>query len=353
MKAFTVETAKLLSALAFAVETDGESMLLESSGERLCISAVGPGSSFTTAIDALCADPLTACVRTKQVLDLIRHLTADVVTFQRQGGVIAVTTAHGLRYRLLTMRSDDLPVIDSVEAASTPISGPLLASMLSTVAFAAETNPNGEERWKALELAAKGGVLSITACCGFQLANAEVAFDGEFYALVPAQNVSLLVRLAGASESLDLAMNGHLLTAQSPVGTVNLRLSALMWPDWRRLIGPVYTHTAQCDVAALKTALSRLLLFCDNDIVRRVGCEWGSDKLTLTVTSPERGEGREEVVGQNGDPFTLAMDGKRLMGLLRTLKDAMTWEMTDGAPVRFTVDTQQPFTFQCVQLPMR
>lgn len=361
MKAFTTSTTDLLPALAFAVETLAEKetipalsfMLLESAGAEVRISATSQDLSFTTTVEAICDEPLTVCVKIKQVYDLVKSVGDAVVTFQQQGGVVAMT-ASNLRYRLLTIPADRFAAIDHVDTATATLSGPLLASMLSAVAFAAETNPNGEARWKALELSAKDGKLNVTGCCGPQLANVETDFDGEFYALVPQRSVALLTKFASQSESLTLALNNHLLTARSSVGTIDIRLSAYAWPDWRPLIQPTYTHAIQCDAETLRRTLSRLLLFCDNDIVRRVGFEWSKDKMVLTCSSPDRGEGREEMaVACNGDTVATAMDGKRLLGLLRASQGTVTWEMSNGVPARFTVDAQQPFSFQCVQLPMR
>lgn len=369
MKAFTIVTADFLAALSLAAETLAPKetipilsfMLLESADGHLRITATSHDLSFTTSMEAITDEPLTTCVKIQQVQRLLRAIEAEVVTFKQEGSVAVITT-DTLRYRLLTMPTDQYPALVHAESPQTPISGPLLASMLSAVAFAAETNPNGEARWKALELEAKGGRLSVTGCCGSQLANAETEFDGEFYALVPERAISLLSKFALKSESLILAMNGQLLTAQSSIGMIDIRLSAYEWPEWRQLIGEQYQHTVQCDTEPLTIALRRLLQFTDNLIVQRIAFEIAADRMIATCTSPERGEGREGIdvtcpsvncPSTNGDSISTAMDGKRLMALLRQTEGVATWELAEGMPSRFTFDGERVFKFQCVQLPMR
>lgn len=350
MIAFTVAAKPLSAALLLAAEVDKAFIRLDAAGGRLQITATDNYCSVITSLPATCDEPLSALVRVEQTAKLIKQLDG-FVTFRAQNGTVSVTSTDRSRHRLPTMDLHRFPEIDLAHGRETAIDGPLLASLLSTVAFAAETNQYGEERWKALELVAEGGVLSVTACCGARLANVTTPFDDEFRMLVPQRVITLLTRFAKDNEVVSLATTSNLLTAFSLTGSVTVRLSAWAWPNWKALILAEYAHAIELDPEPMTAALSRVLVACEKSMAQRVEFELKSGEAILTTASPDRGESREQVpITYNGSTLNLALAGNQLLEFLKQAKGVVCWQYTEGAPVRFTVAGS---SLQYIQLPLR
>lgn len=344
------ETKGTIPVLAFT--------LLELADHHLRLSATDIGRSIITEIEVAGDEPFSLCVQTKRLRDLIGLLQGNVkISQQKNGlGVVAGTSRH----LLPTMEADKFPLIQEAEGGiDSSVSGQLLSEMLSTVSFAVGRNPNLERWCQTLLLEATGGTLSITACNGPQLANAQTPFDGELQVVIGQDGVKPLMEIASKAGSLTLVSSDRFLTARAGKTSLSLQLSTYQWPDWKMLLRPSYSHSAEFEVEALRLALKRSVLSCDEHLsVRGVNFEMNKETVSLAASGQDRGESVETVAVQcpslNGDGATVRLAGDLLLELLRTLKTGTAlWQFGDGATPRFTLKERGAFDFQYLQNPLR
>src|SRR5207253_8466147 len=116
--------------------------------------------AISLSIPAQVDRPVSVCVPAKQLADLVTLMKGSVNFTVRDKQAYAETETA--KYRLPMLPASDFREIAAADDEKLSIDGKLLAGMLSAASIAMETNPNREDRWKSLEIAAIDGKLSIT-----------------------------------------------------------------------------------------------------------------------------------------------------------------------------------------------
>jgi DNA polymerase III sliding clamp (beta) subunit (PCNA family) len=330
--------------------------LLEFSENKLRLSATDIGRSIITEVNGTGDAIFSLCVRIKQFHDLVKLLEGEIVVSEKENSlqVSAGTSCH----LLPVMEASKFPLIQEAKDNQGQIEGATLASMLSAVSFCVGRNPNLERWCQTFLIEAQNESLSITACNGPQLANAQIPFSGSLIAVVPYDGIKPLTEMASRVDSLTLALNERFLTARSGSTSLSLQLSTDKWPDWRMLVKPSYVHSAEFEVRQLGLALRRSILSCEPELpVKGVKFELSKTAAVLTASGRGQGEGSETVeikcLSLNGDAVASRLAGDLLLDALRTLKTGTAlWEFGDDAIPRFTLKEQGAFSFQYLQNPL-
>lgn len=343
----TVERKTTIPILAF--------VLMESENGRVKITGTDLDCAISTRVDAQVKEPFGFCVPVKPLYELVRLMEGAVSLALKDGAVTILS--EGAKHKVGMLPKDSFPefLLATEEVAS--IDGALLGSMMSAALIAAETNPDGEERWKNIEMSARDGELSVTGINGPRIANATTPTDGEFYVLLPLRGANILAGFAEGSEAISLALSDNLLTARSNKGEASFKLSALKWPDWRKVMAPEYHHSIEIDPAVMLPALKRVMLACDGRLISKVNFQLTKNKAILTAQGPNR-EGREEVVIScptlNGNDLEISIAGNQLMEFFRVSKGNALWQIPEGNPaLLFQPKEPLAFGFQYVQATLR
>lgn len=360
---FTINAAELSTALSLLLVTLEPkttipilSFVRVESGEgEIKLSATDMDCAVTVGVPTTITQPIALCMPLRDVSELVRLIKGDIA-FEVKGEWIWATSDK-IRHRFATMPADQLPIITGATDEVATLDGTLLAAMIDAAMIAAETNPNGEERWRNVEVAAKGGELSITGTNGSRLANATTACEAEFYALLPRRSADVLNSFASDSETVTLSLNDNLITARSAKGEASLKLSALVWPDWHALIQSSYTDEIEIDPVTLLPALRRSILTCnDTKGVANIAFELSGDTMSLTAQGRDR-ESQEDVAitcpSLNGNTRRIGMAGDQMLDFFRVCKGAAIWHVPEGTAQRFTPKEPLAFGFQYVQATMR
>lgn len=355
MNAFSVDSKPLAAALALVLGGIGSSakspaygyVLIESGDTMLTLTGSNGSHSVTATTDALCHDPLTACVEARKLANIVRLTPDDLLTFkQTDDRWLSIVTATS-RHRLPTLPRVQFPWIDRPREGGAVIDGQLLASMLIVVSIAAETSPFGEQRWQAMEFDAKDGKLSVTGCNGPRLCNVETDYKGEFYALVPVAGVKLIGELAKRSTAITLNTSTNLITARGEYGYVTVQLLSAPWPNWRMLIQSTYPQTVEFDAATMTVALRRALL--PDPEGARVTIEIEPNRAILTCTS-DYGDSRELVAMVSTGHSVSAFTGNWLLDLFKSITGKVVWQSSPGVPSRFTPKDPNRLNWQYIQM---
>lgn len=367
---FTIDAKVLADALALTLtsaEVKGTEpilsyVLIDARDGKLHLTATDRDIAITTVVDADMNEPSTFCLPMRRTSDLVRLVDGDVAfTVHQPGTTTGVTLKFdGGSHKLPSMEADRFPAIEQADDIKLTIDGPLLSSMLTASMIAMETNPNGEDRWKSVEIEAKDGNLSVTGLCGPRMANATVASDGEFYALLPTKGATVLTAFAAKAETVTLALSPNLLTVRSATSSASFKLSANKWPDWKHVVAVKFAHSVELHTDTMIPTLRRALLACEANKmnVSRVDFELRGEVMNLFSKSADRGEGSEtlklDCPSLNGDTLKVAFAANQLMDFFKVVKGAFIWQVDDGHSVlRFTAMDAMAFEFQYVQGKLR
>lgn len=367
---FTIDAKVLAEALALTLasaEVKGTEpilsfVLMDARDGKLHLTATDRVVAITTAVDAVVTSPVTFCMPMKRTADLVKLIDGKLAfTVSDPGTMTGVRVKFaGGSHRLPAMEADRFPAIESAEDVKLTIDGPLLSSMLTAAMIAMETNPNGEDRWKAVELAAADGKLSVTGICGPRMANATVDADGEFYALLPTKGAVALVTFAAKAGDVTIAMSANLLTVRSATSSATFKLSANKWPDWHAVIAVKFAHAVELHTDTLIPTLRRALLACETNKMNtsRVDFELGGQVINLFAQSPEKGDGTEMLTldcpSLNGSTLKVAFAANQLMDFFKVVRGPFIWQLDESHSVlRFTPKEPLAFEYQYVQGKLR
>jgi DNA polymerase III sliding clamp (beta) subunit (PCNA family) len=359
MRAFTADSATLRPALSLALNALDTNPALEAhhyallqSDMDLHLTVNGQHRSITVTVEALCSDEsVEACVPVKRLHDLLRMIDG-LVTVKQQGEAVRLTTGAAT-HDLLTLPAYRFTALQPATDHRVTVPGPLLVAMLEAALSAAETNRFGEDRWKALELSAKDGLLTITGCCGPFLVSAAAQIPtSDFYALLPLKGAELIQAVAKQADELTIALSPNLLTISTPIAAASVQLASLPWPDWKQLTAEYYQHTIQVNSPLTLPALRRAMLACqlyDTRIDPRTEITLSANLATFMCRG--QGESREQVVIQGNGELKLAVDGQKLGRFLQLVKGMATWQISDGMPIRLSAPNGQ-FQLQALLMPL-
>lgn len=364
MSEFTVDSQKLSEALNLVLNSSEVKttipwlayILIDAQDGRLKLSGTDMDMSISIGIDAEVKTPGAFCVKAKQISSLVALISGDVSITVKADQVWLKT--ERAKYRLPYLSKDEFRFIEAAQDEKLNISGELLSGMIRAASIAMETNPNGKDAWKNLELRAKDGKFTIAGMCGPRASITSIPCKGEFYLMLPAKGVNALAAFAANSATVSLCVSENLMTARCGENEATFKLSALKWADWSVIAKAECEHQIEIDSEGFVPALKRVLLASDrNRLVSRVDFRLQKERADLFSESAN-GEGNENLSltcpTLNGDSLPIAIDGAQLLDLFRVIKGRVVWEFSQKhTALRFTPKEPLPFEFAYVQGTLR
>lgn len=332
-------------------------VLIETQGDKLKISGTDMDMSISLYVNAEIESEGAFCVKAKQIADLSALISGDVVV-TAENDQVWVKTATA-KHRLPYLPKEEFRFIDVAKDEKITVEGKTLAGMLKAASIAMETNPNGQDSWKNLELCTRNGKFQVTGMCGPRAATTSIPHKGEeFYALLPAKAVTALTAFVANSESVTLFLSENVMTVRFGDNEATFKLSGNKWGDWSPIVEAECEHQISISPEVFLPALKRVLLASDrNRIGARVDFRLKNGQSDLFSQSIN-GEGNEELAFDcptlNGDTLPVAVDGAQLLDLFRVVKGDMTWELSaNHSALKFTPKESLPFSFTYVQGKLR
>jgi len=332
-------------------------VLIEAQAGKLKLSGTDMDMSISLHVPAEIKTEGAFCVKAKQIADLMALLSGGVVITAENDQVWVKTETA--KHRLPYLPKEEFRFIDVAADEKIAIEGKTLAGMLKAASIAMETNPNGQESWKNLELCTKGDRFQVTGMCGPRAATTSIPYKGEeFYALLPAKAVSALTAFVANSETVTLFLSENVLTARFGENEATFKLSSHKWGDWSPVVEAKCEHQININPEILLPALKRVLLASDrNRIGARVDFRLKNGQSDLFSQSIN-GEANEQLAFDcptlNGDTLPIAIDGVQLLDLFRIVKGDMVWELSaNHSALKFTPKEPLPFAFTYVQGKLR
>lgn len=364
MTDFKINSSKLSEALNLVLNSSEIKttipwlayVLIDAQKDKLRLSGTDMDMSISISVDAEVKTKGAFCVKAKQLSSLVALMAGDVSITVKTDQVWLKTDSA--KYRLPYLPKEEFRFIEAATDEKLTISGEVLSGMLRAASIAMETNPNGKEAWKNLELCAKEGKLTIAGMCGPRASVTSIPCEGEFYVMLPAKAVNALAAFAANSETISLCVSENLMTVRCGEDEATFKLSVQKWADWSAIAEAECEHQIEFDSESFIPALRRVLLASDrNRLVSRVDFRLKKENVDLFSESAN-GEGNENLSltcpTLNGDSLPIAVDGAQLLDLFKIIKGKIVWEFSQNhTALRFTPKESLPFSFTYVQGTLR
>ncbi len=374
MKA-TIERAKLLRSLSHVqsvVERRNTIPIL--SNVLIEASESGHVKIMATDLDLQVVESLEAnSVDTAGAITVSAHLLFDIARKLPDGSEVSLEAADNRmaikagrsRFQLPTLPRDDFPVIVEGDLpTSFSLGANLLAELIDRTRFAISTE---ETRYYLNGIFLhvtddKEPVLKAAATDGHRLARFTIArpdgAEGMPDVIVPRKAVGelrkLLEEAGDASVQIDLSPSKIRFALGGEGGVVlTSKLIDGTFPDYSRVIPTGNDKLLKVDPKVLFAGVDRVATIA-TEKTRAVKMGLDTDKVTLTVTSPDNGNAVEEASAQySSDSIEIGFNAGYLKDILQQIdSDTVELHFADaGAPTLIRKDEDSPALY--VLMPMR
>ena len=371
MKA-TIERATLLKCLSHVqsvVERRNtipilSNVLIEAAGD-------GTGKIMATDLDLQVVESLGAVsVESAGAITVSAHLLFDIARKLPDGSQVSLETADNRmtvkagrsRFSLPTLPRDDFPVIVEGDLpTSFEVPGATLAQLIDRTRFAISTE---ETRYylNGIFIHVTDDELRAAATDGHRLARFTIArpdgAEGMPDVIVPRKCVAELRKLLeeslDANVLVDLSASKIRFTLGGESGVVlTSKLIDGTFPDYSRVIPTGNDKLLKLDPRSFWEGVDRVATIA-TEKTRAVKMALETDKVTLSVTSPDNGTAAEEVpASYTSAGFEIGFNANYLKDILGQIEgDTVELHLADaGAPTLIRQDDKSPALY--VLMPMR
>lgn len=358
---FTAKAEDLAAALSLVLTSSEKKgtmpvlayVLVEGSDGFVKLTGTDIDSTIETKIEAD-TESFAWCVQGRKLADLVRLISGDVSL--SLSGERVIVKSNQTEHKLPMLPRESFPVIETASEKIGDIEGLLFSEMLTTAMIAAETNPNGVDWQKNIEVIGKDGKLIITGCSNARISSVSIPFEGEVNAILPYRAAQILSIFAASAESLSLFCSAHLFTVRSETGAAHSRLSGLRMADWQALVSKEYQHQIELEPESFLPSLRRALLASDNGAVNITLSKNQAVLTAMDVDNHRQGKESAAVTcpSLNGRSYDLRLLGAQLIDYLKLCKSPVSWQINEGqSALRFTPKTQDKFDWQYIQTTLR
>jgi DNA polymerase-3 subunit beta len=348
MKA-TIERATLLKSLGHVqsvVERRNTIPIL--SNVLIEASADGAIRLMATDLDLQINESVPAQVETPGATTVSAHTLFDIVRKLPEGSQVLLSAADGkmavnagrARFNLQTLPRDDFPVIAEGELPTRfELPAATLKEIIDKTRFAISTEEtryylNGIF-WHVTDDALP--LLKAAATDGHRLARVTVARPdgaaGMPDIIIPRKCIGELRKLLDEIEgSVAISLSASKIRFGLGTAVLTSKLIDGTFPDYSRVIPTAKDKILKIDPHSFMEGVDRVATIA-SEKTRAVKMALETDKITLSVTSPENGTAAEEVPGEyRADSFDIGFNARYLMDILAQIGgDSVEVHLADAA----------------------
>lgn len=362
---FTIGQSELLDALSAVVNIVPArtpmpilaNLLLGAEDDAIVLSATDLDMSVTIRATAAVEEQGRVTLPAKKVADMVRALPASLVRVQGEGEHVTVE-CESSRFRVHGIPADDFPSFPQLDFdGGWSVAAEVVERLAARTSFAASTDDTrpilngvlwevGKER------------MQMVATNGHRLARYAVAHSngaGEQVrnVIVSPKALAQIGRIFAPDDELMIATDEKQIGFRGQRGVVFSRLIEGPYPNYEQVIPRDNDKRARADKERLMGALRRMAVMA-SDQTHRVKLSLGEDLLRFHVSTPDVGEGSEQMpVSYEGDPIEIGFNANYLLEVLRYV-DSDEVEMTFKAPERATIlHPAGDEDYLCLVMPLR
>lgn len=368
---FFVEKSDLMKALNFVrngVEKRStipilSHFLLEAEGFELRITATDFEIAARTTCQAKVNTKGTAVVPGLRFLDIVRSAATGEVRCRSLENHSVQVTYGRTSFKLVGLAKSDFPEFPSIPNPIATIDLGLLTDCIQKTSFAVTAEENRYVLNGAL-LKLKPNRVTMVATDGHRLAMAEreaqiSILKEEFSVLIPQRTLLLLPRLVdddGDGAIVELSKNESHVCFAFGSRVLASRLLVGQFPNYEAVLPKECGKVVELNPEELEDVVRRVSLLAD---VRVPGVRLAleKDRLEVSASSPEHGEGRESVDTRYGqEALHIGFNAEYLLDFLRAVGTAASIRMQvkdAGSAVEFRTSGDDGNYYRYVLMPLR
>jgi DNA polymerase-3 subunit beta len=310
------ELAQRLGIVARAVSTRASvqilsGVLLRAESGRLHLAATDMELSLRSSLDAQVEGEGAVVVPGRLLVDLVRLLPADDVTFEHRAdeGVVHVTCGPSSS-TLHTYSAEDFPRLPDLDTVGTFTVD--REALLDTISRVARSASRDESRpvLTGILVRFEGGKLVMAATDSYRMSVKETALEGdapELEAIIPARALGELSRIAQAGDAIELGVHeNQVVFVVDDVWLTSRRIDG-QFPNYKQLLPETFEHEVTLPRAELLDVVRRVAVMAQRNSPLRM--RFAEGELTLLAQTQDVGEARESLPAPfSGEPMEIGFN---------------------------------------------
>jgi DNA polymerase-3 subunit beta len=353
--------AQRLATIARAVSTRSSvqvllGVLLRAEAGKLELAATDMELSLRTSFDADVEGEGAVVVPGRLLVDLVRLLPAEEVSFEHRAeeGVVRLECGPA-SYRLNTYSVEDFPRLPEVDLLQT--FGVDRAALLDTVSRVSRSASRDESRpvLTGILVRFEGGKVVMAATDSYRLSVKESALEGaappDLEAIVPARALGELARIATAGEAVELGVHENQVVFNAGDVWLTTRRIDGQFPNYRQLVPETFEHEVVLPRGELLDVVRRTAVLAVRNSPLRL--RFAEGELTISAQSQDVGEARESLpAAYAGEPMEIGFNAEFLRdGIESVTSDDVTLKLI--SPLRPGLITGGTDDFWYLIMPIR
>src|SRR3954453_2402852 len=314
------ELTQKLAVVSRAVSTRASvqilsGVLLRAETGRLNLAATDMELSLRSSLDAQVEGEGAVVVPGRLLVDLVRLLPAEEVTFEHrpEEGVVHVTCGSSTA-SLPTYAAEDFPRLPDLDTVGTFTVDRVV--LLDTVSRVARSASRDESRpvLTGILVRFEAGKLVMAATDSYRLSVKETPLEGdspELEAIIPARALAELSRIAPSGDTVELG--GHenqVVFAADDVWLTTRRIDGL-FPNYKQPLPEIFEHEVALPRTELLDVVRRVSVMAQRNSPLRL--RFAEGELTVSAQTQDVGESRESLpVPFSGDPLEIGFNAEFL-----------------------------------------
>jgi len=345
--------ARALSTRASVLVLGG--MQLRATDGKLELAATDMELSLRATAGADVAGEGTVVVPGRLLLDIARALPESDVTLEHLAEEsVLVITSGSATYRIHTYAAEDFPHLPDIEPASLQtVDADVL---LGTIARVGRSASRDESRpvLTGIFVSFDDGKLVMAATDSYRLAVKETVAPGplpNLEAIIPARALQELTRMAGGSDSVELAVQeNHVVFGADGVWLTSRRIDG-QFPNYKQLLPEQFEHELELPREELLDVVRRIGLLAQRNSPLRL--RFAEGELTVSARTQDVGEASESLPAPfAADPLEIGFNAEFLRDGLESV-DSSTVRVKLISPLRPAVLQGEAPDYTYLIMPIR
>ncbi len=300
-------------------------VLVRAEGDAVELQATDMELGVRVRVDATPERDGTAVVPGRLLLDVVRSLPRDELTFEHRPSEQDIELVSGsARFHLRTLPPEDFPKLPEADGQATvELPARAFVETVTRVARAASRDETRPHLTGVLVSAAERE-LRMVATDSYRLSVKETALEqplaGTLEVNVPARTLQELSRIAAAGEG-DISIAALENQVIFSVGGVLLssRLVEGRFPNYKQLLPETYEHELRISGAELLEVVRRISLLAQKNAPLRL--RFADGTLEVSAQTPDIGEASESLpVAFQGEPLEIGFNPEFLRDGLESVE---------------------------------
>ena len=314
------ELVQRLGIVARAVSTRASvqilaGVLLRAEAGRLHLAATDMELSLRSSLEAQVDGEGAVVVPGRLLVDLVRLLPAEEVTFEHRAeeGVLHVSSGTSSS-TLNTYSAEDFPRLPDLDAVGTFTVD--REALLDTIARVARSASRDESRpvLTGILVRFEAGKLVMAATDSYRMSVKETELEGdapELEAIIPARALGELSRIAQSGDSVELGVHeNQVVFVADDIWLTSRRIDG-QFPNYKQLLPETFEHDVALPRAELLDVVRRVAVMAQRNSPLRL--RFAEGELTIVAQTQDVGEARESLPIQfSGEPLEIGFNAEFL-----------------------------------------